>query len=79
MDFNCLIFNEFFKIENILLEEIGSICEGVLFIDECECVLKIMENNKIFGMDGLILEFYYYCDFWNLFGLLMVSSFNYVF
>lgn len=50
-----------------------------MFIDEYECVLKIMENNEIFGMDGLILEFYYYCDFWNLFGLLMVSSFNYVF
>lgn len=77
MDFNCLIFKEFFEIENVLLEEIVKMCEGVMFIDECEIVLKIMENNKIFGIDGLMFEFY--CYFWKLFGLFMVNSFNYVF
>lgn len=70
IDFNCLIFSEFFEIENVLLEEIVKMCEGVMFVYECEFVLIIMENNKIFGMDGLMFEFY--CYFWNLFGLFMV-------
>lgn len=79
VDPNCPIFNEFFKIENTLSEEIGSTCEGVSSIDECERALKTMENNKTPGTDGLISEFYHYRDFWNLLGSLMVSSFTYAF
>ena len=76
-DPKCPIFNDFFETENSLSEEIAKACEGVMSIDECECALKTMENNKTPGTDGLTPEFYRY--FWNLLGSFMVSSFNYAF
>lgn len=53
------------------------ICEGYIIIEECVYVLKKMENNKILGLDGLLVEFYWY--FWNIIVKYMVESFNYVF
>ena len=46
-------------IENALSEEIAKMCEGVMSIDECEIELKIMENEKTPGTDGLTPEFYH--------------------
>ena len=77
MDPNCPIFKEFFEIENSLSEEITKTCEGVMSIDECEIVLKTMENNKTPGTDGLTPEFYRF--FSNLLGSFLVNSFNYAF
>ena len=77
MDPNCPTFNVFFETENVLSEEIGKKCEGVMSIHECEIALKTMENKKTPRTDGLRCEFYRY--FWNLLGSFMVSSFNYTF
>ena len=45
MDPNCPTFNEFFKTENRLPEEIAKTYEGVMSIHECEIALKTMANN----------------------------------
>lgn len=66
MNPNCPDFNELFKTENALSEEIGK-----------TGALKIMENNRTPGTDGLTSVFYRY--FWNIVGTFMVESFNYAF
>ena len=70
-------FKEFFKTENVLLEETAKTCEGIMSIVECVRALKKMESNKTPGTHGLTSEFYRY--FWNVVGKFMVESFNYAF
>ena len=77
MDPNCPTFNEFFKMENTLPEEIANTYEGVMSIHECEVALKTMENNKTPGTDGLTPELYRY--FWKLLSPFVVDSFNFAF
>lgn len=44
---------------------------------ECYKVLFIFENNKIFGNDGFIIEFYKF--FWLEIGMFFVDILNYVY
>lgn len=42
-----------------LCNDILIICEGFIIKDEIFLVLWDMENNKLFGLDGFIKEFYF--------------------
>ena len=50
------------------------ICEGLMTYDECLQALKLMENNKSPGLDGLPVEFYK--KFFYLFGHHLVKLYN---
>lgn len=54
-----------------------NICEGRLLIKECFDCLQLFENNKLFGNDGFIVEFYKI--FWIFIGNLFVDFFNYLY
>ena len=58
-----------------LTAEIAQACEEKLTVAECLKSLRLFENNKSPGDDGLTAEFYKV--FWNIVGNLMVESLNY--
>ena len=57
-----------------LSEELRTICEGKITIDECEKILGSFQTGKTPGNDGIPIEFYK--TFWPLIGGFMVDSFN---
>lgn len=60
-----------------LLEFEWVFCEVFIILEELIKVLNFMENNKLFGFDGLSINFYKY--FWLLLGDKLVIVYNYVF
>ena len=68
--------NTFFNAPFNKLEENDKLaCEGKITIDECEQVIKTMNNNKSPGIDGLPCEFYKV--FWKEIKFVFVKSLNY--
>ena len=57
-----------------LSEDEKESCEGLLTTEECEKIVRALENNKSPVNDGLTSEFYK--AFWHLFDKLIVDSFN---
>ena len=51
------------------------LCEGPITAEECLAVLKIFQNNKTPGSDGLSAEFYLH--FWNDISGPLIDSLNY--
>ena len=70
------------EVQNFLFSQVTSrlsqpesdSCEGPLYLEELTEALKISNNNKTPGPDGLTTEFY--SSFWDFLGPLLVDVFN---
>ena len=71
------IANEFLSNIDPISDNDKLICESLMTYDECLQALKLMENNKSPGLDGLPVEFYK--KIFYLFGLHLVKLYNAVF
>lgn len=71
--------NFFFNNLNLLrfFEELSESCEGEIIFKECEIILNFFKIGKMFGNDGILVEFYRV--FWFLLGKFMVDLFNEVY
>lgn len=60
-----------------LFDNVCEFCEGLIIEEELFKVVNLMENNKLLGFDGLIINFYKY--FWFFLGEKFICVYNYVF
>lgn len=59
------------------MDDLRKLCEGKVLFEEVLEVFKIFEDNKVFGNDGFLVEFYKI--FWYFLGDSLVVLFNIVF